>query len=234
MTELVKKIIIAIDGYSSCGKSSYAKLIANELGYLYIDSGAMYRAVSLFALQNKMIENGVIDEISLIRNLPKIEISFQTDGNGTYTLLNDENVEKKIRNLDVSSVVSEISKIYEVRERLVQMQRTMGKNKGIVMDGRDIGTIVFPEAEMKIFMTADPKIRAKRRFDELRSKGIPASLLEIESNIEHRDNKDTNREISPLRKAEDALVLDNSRMTFDDQMLWFTRKLFEKGLLKKN
>ncbi len=234
MTELVKEIIIAIDGYSSCGKSSYAKLIANELGYLYIDSGAMYRAVSLFALQNKMIENGVIDKISLIRNLTKIEISFQTDGNGTYTLLNDENVEKKIRNLAVSSVVSEISKIYEVRERLVQMQREMGKNKAIVMDGRDIGTTVFPEAELKIFMTADPKIRAKRRFDELKSKGIPASLQEIESNIEHRDDKDVNREISPLRKAEDALVLDNSYMTFGDQMLWFTRKLAEKGLLKKD
>lgn len=232
MKQLKEKIIIAIDGYSSCGKSSFAKLIADDLGYLYIDSGAMYRAVTLFALRQKLISEDIVNAERLIRNLHQINISFVTNKEENYTILNDENIENKIRNIEVSSVVSEISKIPEVRERLVQIQREIGKEKGIVMDGRDIGTVVFPEAEMKIFMTADIRIRAKRRYDELKAKGIPESLEEIESNIKDRDYKDMNREISPLRKAEDALVLDNSNMTIEEQMLWIKKELSTKGLLK--
>ncbi len=231
MIDLRKRIIIAIDGYSSCGKSSFAKLIAGELGYLYIDSGAMYRAVTLFALQNKWITKENIEKEKLIQNLHKIDISFAKVKGENYTLLNGENIEKKIRNIEVSSVVSEISKISEVREQLVQMQREMGKERGIVMDGRDIGTVVFPQAEIKIFMTADTGIRVMRRYDELKAKGIPAELKEIEFNIKDRDDKDMNRAISPLRKAEDALVLDNSYMTFEEQMLWFRKELLNRELL---
>ena len=232
MIQLKEKIIIAIDGYSSCGKSSFAKLIAGELGYLYIDSGAMYRAVALFALQNELFSEEIIVKERLIKILNEINISFTTNEKGNYTMLNDINVESEIRNIEVSSVVSEISKIPEVRERLVQIQRKTGEKREVVMDGRDIGTVVFPNAEMKIFMTADINIRAKRRFDELKTKGIPASIEEIESNIRDRDHKDMNREISPLRKAKDALVLDNSNITFDEQMYWFREELANKDLLK--
>jgi len=233
MILLKERITIAIDGYSSCGKSSYAKLIAGELGYLYIDSGAMYRVVSLYALQNKLISNDNFNKDKLVQDLHLINISFEKNENGNTTILNGENVENKIRNIEVSSVVSEISKVSEVREQLVQMQREMGRKKGIVMDGRDIGTIVFPDAELKIFMSADPTVRAKRRYDELIAKGMPASFEEIEANIKKRDHIDTNRELSPLRKAEDALVLDNTHMTFDEQMLWFSQELAKKDLLEQ-
>lgn len=233
MISLKKRITIAIDGYSSCGKSSFAKLIATELGYLYIDSGAMYRAVSLFAIRNKLISTESFKEEKLIKNLHRINISFKKSDNGYITHLNGENVEKRIRDIEVSSVVSEISKIYQVRERLVQMQREMGSEKGIVMDGRDIGTIVFPDAELKIFMSADPAVRAKRRYDELIEKGMPASFKEIEANIKKRDHIDMNREISPLRKADDALVLDNTHMTFDEQMLWFRQVLISRDFLEQ-
>lgn len=233
MIRLKERIIIAIDGYSSCGKSSFAKLIAAELGYLYIDSGAMYRAVSLFAISNKLISSESFIKEKLIQNLHSINISFEKSENGYTTLLNSENVENRIRDIEVSSVVSEISKVSEVRERLVQIQREMGREKGIVMDGRDIGTIVFPEAELKIFMSADPAVRAKRRYDELIEKGMPAIFKEIEANIKKRDHIDTNRKISPLRKADDALVLDNTHMTFDEQMLWFRQVLLNKGLIEQ-
>ncbi|MGD2034936.1 MAG: (d)CMP kinase [Bacteroidales bacterium] len=233
MSELSQKIIIAIDGYSSCGKSSFAKLIAGEVGYVYIDSGAMYRAISLYALSHKLIEGEKVCTEKITEYLPGIKISFSKDAKEMVTMLNGENVEKEIRSIEVSSVVSEISRIPEVRERLVELQRDMGRNKGVVMDGRDIGTVVFPQAEMKIFMTAETGIRAKRRFDELKAKGIPASLETIEANIISRDYKDMNREHSPLRKAEDALILDNSYMTFDEQMIWFREELEKKGFLKK-
>ncbi len=233
MILLKERIIIAIDGYSSCGKSSYAKLIASELGYLYIDSGAMYRAVSLFAILNKLISAESFNKERLVQDLHHIKISFKKDENGNTTLLNGENVENRIRDIEVSSVVSEISKVSEVRERLVQMQREMGREKGIVMDGRDIGTIVFPDAELKIFMSADPTVRAKRRYDELIAKGMPASFEEIEANIKKRDYIDMNREISPLRKADDALVLDNTYLTFDEQMQWFRQELVKKDLLEQ-
>lgn len=233
MIHLNKRITIAIDGYSSCGKSSYAKLIAGELGYLYIDSGAMYRAVSLFVLENKLIHNEHFDIETLVKELPGMKISFRKEADGNKTYLNDRNIENKIRGIEVSSVVSEVSKVGEVRERLVQIQREMGKGKGIVMDGRDIGTVVFPEAELKIFMTADTHVRAKRRYDELIEKGMPASFEDIEKNIKDRDFKDMNREISPLRKAEDALILDNTNMTFDDQMHWFRQELIKKDLFTR-
>ena len=233
MISLKKRITIAIDGYSSCGKSSFAKLIATELAYLYIDRGAMYRAVSLFAISNKLISTESFIREKLIQNLHRINISFEKSDNGYSTLLNGENVENRIRDIEVSSVVSEISKVSEVRERLVQMQREMGRDKGIVMDGRDIGTIVFPDAELKIFMSADPAVRAKRRYDELIGKGMPAIFKDIEANIKKRDHIDTNREISPLCKAEDALVLDNTHMTFDEQMLWFRQVLINKDLLEQ-
>ena len=233
MTELKEKIIIAIDGYSSCGKSSFAKLIAKELGYIYIDSGAMYRAVSLYALQEGLINESSINEKALVRQLSKIKISFTSNNGENNTVLNNRNVEKQIRNIEVSSVVSRISVLREVRERLVQLQRELARNKEVVMDGRDIGTVVFPNAEIKIFMTAEIGIRAKRRFYELQEKGMPASLEDIEENIKKRDHIDTHREHSPLEKAKDALILDNSHMTFDEQMSWFRDQLVKKDLLKK-
>jgi CMP/dCMP kinase len=231
MMVLRKKIIIAIDGYSSCGKSSFAKLIALQLHYLYLDSGAMYRAVALYAMRNKLMAGNDVDIDKLNSCLSEINIDFAKDQNGFYTLLNGENIEKEIRGVAVSTSVSAISKIRQVRQRLVQIQQKMGQNKGIVMDGRDIGTVVFPQAEIKVFMIADAKVRAKRRFDELVAKGIAASLEEIKANIEARDYQDIHRELSPLIQAEDSFVLDNSYMTFDEQMLWFENILKTKGLV---
>jgi CMP/dCMP kinase len=233
MISLLKKIIVAVDGYSSCGKSSFAKLIARYLSYLYIDSGAMYRAVALYALRNRLIKNNEIDTISLVGHLPDILISFKTLNDENTTHLNDENIEKEIRGAEVSSVVSPVSKIPEVRHYLVKLQQSYGQQKGIVMDGRDIGTVVFPDAEIKIFMKADPSIRAMRRYDELKMKGIDADLDKITANIMDRDFQDTNRKISPLAQAADAELLDNSHMTFDDQMVWFTSLLIRKGFLQK-
>lgn len=232
MHELKQKIVIAIDGFSSCGKSSFAKLIAKKLAYIYIDSGAMYRAVALFAIRNKLIRNGQVDIDNLIKRLHEIHISFINYPIGVATFLNGDNIEMDIRGAEVSGVVSKVSKIKEVRLHLVELQKKMGRDKGIVMDGRDIGTVVFPDAEIKIFMKADPAVRAKRRFDELVEKGIPASLTSITKNIEERDYQDIHRDISPLRQADDASVLDNSYMTFDEQMEWFNNLLKSKDVLK--
>jgi cytidylate kinase len=225
-----KKIIIAIDGHSSCGKSTMAKSLAQELGYIYIDSGAMYRAVTLYALRNGLIDNGIPDAEKIIAELENIKITFKWDevsGRNT-TFLNGENVEEEIRRIEVSQNVSPISTIAEVRREMVKQQRENGFNKGIVMDGRDIGTVVFPEAELKIFMTASPKIRAQRRYDELKGKGVEVDFAEIIQNVEGRDEIDSNRETSPLKKADDALVLDNSNLTREQQLQWTLEKVKEK------
>jgi cytidylate kinase len=227
------KIIIAVDGFSSCGKSTFAKALAARFGYVFVDTGAMYRAVTLFALENGAIRSGIVDEEALVALLPKIDIVFRFNPKrgASDIYVNGDLVEGKIRTIEVSNCVSGVSSVGEVREKMVAMQQQMGRNKGIVMDGRDIGTVVFPEAEIKIFMTADPKVRAQRRYDELTAKGDNVSLAEIEENVRSRDIADQNRAISPLRKADDAVVLDNSYMTIDDQMKWFDEKfgqLFEE------
>ncbi len=232
--KLNKKIVVALDGFSSCGKSTFAKRIADTLEYVFIDSGAMYRAVSLFSIQNKMVTESKIDQTGLIQMLPKIKIHFQRNENGLVsTYLNGKDVEKEIRGVAVSQLVSEISKIKEVRLYLVQMQQELGKEKGIVMDGRDIGTVVFPNAEIKIFMTASVDVRTKRRYDELIAKGFEVSIDEIRKNIEERDNNDLNRKESPLKQAADAVVLDNGSMTIDEQMNWFKDLLKSRKLLEE-
>ena len=217
-----KKIIIAIDGFSSCGKSTMAKSLARELGYIYIDSGAMYRAVTLYAIRNNWIPDGKPNVYAIISGIESINITFRFDPvtEKNTTFMNGENIEEEIRRLEVSENVSPVSTIKEVRQAMVKLQQQMGANKGIVMDGRDIGTVVFPQAELKIFMTADPEIRAQRRFLELSSKGQTVSMEEIRQNINQRDYIDQNREESPLRKAGDAIVLDNSFLTPDQQLQW--------------
>jgi len=216
-------MIIAVDGYSSCGKSTFAKAIAKELNYLYVDSGAMYRAVALYCLRKGIIINNDFDHTQVIKALKLIDIEFRFNRQTQKyeTFLNNENVEEDIRSVEVSEVVSLISKIKEVRVKILKLQRKIGETKGIVMDGRDIGTVVFPDAELKIFMTADVDIRAKRRYDELIEKGFQVGLDEIKKNIEERDHQDVNRKESPLAKAKDAVELDNSNMTVDEQMDWF-------------
>lgn len=233
MINTTRDIIIAVDGFSSCGKSSFARLIAKEMQYLYLDSGAMYRAVALFGIRNELITGEEIREDELVARLPEIRITFERKGDDYLTLLNGEDVEMAIRGVEVSSIVSQVSKIAEVRKYLVDLQQKMGGQKRIVMDGRDIGTVVFPEAECKIFMKANVCVRAQRRFDELKAKGIEASLETITRNIEDRDYHDLHREVSPLRMAHDARVLDNSYMTFEEQMEWFTELLNRKKLLAK-
>ena len=224
-----KKIVIAIDGYSSCGKSTFAKAIAKELNYIYIDSGAMYRTVTLFSMRRGFIKNGIPSRPEIINNLDNIKIEFiyNPDIGEFETYLNSENVEKEIRSIEVSSHVSAVSTIPEVRTRMVALQREIGAQKGIVMDGRDIGTVVFPDAELKIFMTASADIRAKRRHDEMTGKGQKISFEEVRRNIVSRDITDENRDISPLRRADDAVVLDNSRMTVEEQMIW-VRSLIDR------
>ncbi len=226
-----RKFIIAIDGYSSCGKSTFAESIAKELGYKYIDSGAMYRAVTLYCLRNGFIKDDRLDTLALNNILPDIHIDFvyNTVLNEYETLLNSENVEEEIREMEVTSHVSSVSQVHEVRERMVELQRQIGEARGIVMDGRDIGTVVFPAADIKIFMTASVDIRARRRYNELRAKGIDVNYEEIKSNIIARDIADENRDISPLRKADDAIVLDNSRMTVQEQMQWINNIIEKKG-----
>ncbi|MBN1116306.1 MAG: (d)CMP kinase [Bacteroidales bacterium] len=231
--KLKNKIVIAVDGFSSCGKSTFAKLLAKKFGYIFIDTGAMYRAVSLFAWRNGLTTGGKIEEQELISKLQHIKIDFRYSGDKVCTFLNNENVENEIRGVEVSNLVSEVSKIKEVRKYLVSLQQAMGKNKGIVMDGRDIGTVVFPDAEVKLYMTATSNVRAKRRYDELIEKGFDVSFEEIKKNIEERDNNDMSRKESPLMKADDAIELDNSNMTVDEQVLWFNRLLLEKGLAIK-
>ena len=214
------KIIIAIDGYSSCGKSTLAKQIAVEMNYIYIDTGAMYRAITLFALRNKLYSDNQLDRAQLIERLPEIKVSFSYNSglNQSETYLNNENIESEIRGLEVSSHVSEIAQIKEVRAKLVEIQREIGKNKGLVMDGRDIGTVVFPDAELKLFMTAHYKIRAQRRFDELQANGDKTSYDQVLENITSRDNDDTSRTENPLSQAADAIVIDNSEITQDEQL----------------
>jgi CMP/dCMP kinase len=211
----MKKINIAIDGYSSCGKSTLAKALAQKLGYIYIDTGAMYRAVTLFALKSGLINGKIVNEKELIKCLPELQVYFQLNAETQKpeTFLNGKNIETDIRSMEVSNLVSEISKIKEVRKKLVLLQQEMGKNKGVVMDGRDIGTVVFPDAELKLFMTADKQIRAKRRYNELLASNSKITLEEVQKNIEERDYIDTNRVNDPLKQAEDALVIDNSDIT---------------------
>lgn len=218
-----KKIIIAVDGFSSCGKSTFAKLIAAKLGYVFIDTGAMYRAVTLCAQRQGAIIDGKVEEKKVVELLDTISISFrfnpQRGASDIY--VNDEKVENQIRSIEVSRDVSAVSAIAEVRTKLVAIQQRMGKDKGVVMDGRDIGTVVFPEAELKIFMTADPKVRAQRRFDELKAKGDTVSFDEVLKNVISRDEADMNRTISPLRQASDAVVCDNSYMSLEEELVWF-------------
>lgn len=225
-----KKIVIAIDGHSSCGKSTLAKSLARELGYIYIDSGAMYRVVTLHALRNGWIKNGQPDREKVIEGSKDIKITFhwdeKTEKNTTF--MNGENVEEEIRQLEVSQNVSPISTIAEVRHEMVKQQRENGNNKGIVMDGRDIGTVVFPDAELKIFLTASPEIRAQRRYLEMKEKGLEVNFEEILKNVEERDSIDSGREVSPLRKAEDAIVLDNSNLTREEQLQWSLERAKEK------
>ena len=217
-----KRLIIAIDGYSSCGKSTFAKMIAKELNYTFIDSGAMYRAVTLYCIRKDYIGDGYIDTESIIEDMNDIDIDFGYNPatNIREVFINSENVDSMIRSLKVTEYVSKISQIGEVRNRLVEIQRHIGAGKGIVMDGRDIGTVVFPDADIKIFMTASVDIRAKRRFDELKAKNVEVDFDEIRSGIIARDIADENRDVSPLRRADDAIILDNSRMSLDDQMRW--------------
>lgn len=227
----MKKIVIAIDGYSSCGKSTMAKDLAREVGYIYVDTGAMYRAVTLFAMRNGMFDaDDNIDEARLKALLPDVKLTFKLNSETKLpeVCLNGECVERDIRTLEVSQHVSPIAALPFVREKLVEQQQAMGKEKGIVMDGRDIGTVVFPDAELKIFVTASAEIRAQRRFKELEAKGMPANFDEILQNVEQRDYIDTHRETSPLRQADDALVLDNSHLTIADQKVWLMEKFNER------
>ena len=226
----MKKIIIAIDGYSSCGKSTMAKDLACEIGYIYIDTGAMYRSVTLYALRNNLFdEDGTIKLSELEKQMPDINISFKlNEATGRPdTYLNNENVEKEIRTMEVSSHVSPIAAVPFVRAALVAQQQRMGDEKGIVMDGRDIGTVVFPQAELKIFVTASAEVRAQRRYDELKAKGMEANFTDILKNVQERDYIDSHRETSPLRKADDAIELDNSNISIAEQKQWLLQQ-YEK------
>ena len=227
----MKKIIVAIDGHSSCGKSTMAKDLAREVGYIYVDTGAMYRAVTLFAMRNNLFDaEGNINTERLEQLLPEVKISFKLDPKTSRPMacLNGEVVEQEIRSLEVSQHVSPIAALPFVRAKLVEQQQAMGKEKGIVMDGRDIGTVVFPEAELKIFVTASAEIRAQRRYKELQAKGMPADFDDILKNVEERDYIDSHRATSPLRQADDALVLDNSHLTIEEQKKWLMEKFNEK------
>ena len=225
----MKKIIIAIDGFSSCGKSTMAKDLAREIGYIYIDSGAMYRAVTLYCLKHGLFQDDTLNTERLKAELPDLDIAFKLnhETGRPQTYLNGELVENDIRTLAVSAKVSIVAALGFVREAMVRLQQQMGREKGIVMDGRDIGTMVFPDAELKIFVTASPEIRARRRFDELQAKGEPGSYEEILHNVEERDRIDTSRAVSPLRKADDAIELDNSHLTIQEQKEWLLARFRE-------
>lgn len=225
-----KKIIIAIDGFSSCGKSTFAKQIAKKLNYLFIDSGAMYRAVTLAFVQHGAIEHGKVNADRYKNILSSIEVGFSYNPTKSAfeITLDGKVVESEIRKPEIANLVSIVAAIPEVRERMVDLQRKLGEQKGIVMDGRDIGTVVFPSAELKLFMTADPVIRAERRLKELLEKGIEITLNEVLENIRERDHLDQTRDVSPLRKADDAITLDNSHMTVDEQMKWVEKLVKEK------
>ncbi|MCQ2360664.1 MAG: (d)CMP kinase [Paludibacteraceae bacterium] len=221
----MRKITIAVDGYSSCGKSTISKTLARTLGYIYVDTGAMYRSIALYALRNGFVkEDGGVEKDALIAVLKNIIVGFSSDGSA---MLNGENVESEIRGMKVSNCVSYVSAIPEVRHHLVELQRIMGRNGGVVMDGRDIGTVVFPNAELKLFVTADAAIRAQRRYDELKANGQPANYDEILENVKKRDYLDETRVESPLRKADDAIVLDNGNMTISEQNAWVMEKVMD-------
>ena len=235
----MKKITIAIDGHSSCGKSTMAKDLAREVGYVYVDTGAMYRSVTLFALRNGLFKkfrdeslefrDMVIDEEALRQRMPEIKISFKfnAETGRPDTYLNGELVEQDIRTMEVSNHVSPIAALGFVREAMVAQQQQMGKDKGVVMDGRDIGTVVFPDAELKVFVTASAEVRAQRRYDELKGKGMEADYDEILKNVQERDYIDSHREVSPLKKADDAIELDNSNMTIAEQKQWLLDRFYE-------
>ena len=226
----MKKITIAIDGHSSCGKSTMAKALARKLGYIYVDTGAMYRSVTLYALRHNLFcEDGSIKTDELKQQMANISISFQLNAETGRpdTYLNGECVEQEIRSLEVSNHVSPIATLGFVREAMVAQQQQMGKDKGVVMDGRDIGTVVFPDAELKIFVTASAEVRAQRRFDELKEKGMPADYADILKNVQERDYIDSHREVSPLRQADDALLLDNSHLTIPEQDEWLMERYNE-------
>ena len=219
MTE--KRIVVAIDGFSSCGKSTMAKELAATVGYTYIDTGAMYRAVSLYALRNGLMDETSIDEARLEQQIDSIRVDFRPNDEGRSDIyLNDENVESEIRTLEVANGASRVSTLKFVREHLVAMQQKMGAAKGVVMDGRDIGTVVFPNAELKIFLTATPEVRAERRYKELLQKGLTISFDDVLANVKERDERDTHRKESPLRKADDAILLDNSFLSPEEQRAW--------------
>lgn len=225
----MKKITIAIDGFSSCGKSTMAKALARNIGYLYFDSGAMYRAVALYCMQNGLIGSKGIDTATLQERISQIHITFEADPEtkNSITFLNGVNVEHEIRTIEVSQLVSKVAALDFVRSEMVNQQREMGKSKGIVMDGRDIGTTVFPDAELKIFVTASAQVRAQRRYDEIIARGDKANYEEILENVRQRDHIDQTREVSPLRQAHDAILLDNSNMTLQEQEEWLVN-LFHK------
>ncbi len=222
----MKKITIAIDGHSSCGKSTMAKDLAKEVGYIYVDTGAMYRAVTLYCMRNELFDDKgevMTEQLNSVMGNIKISFKFNAEAGRPDTYLNGELVEKVIRSIEVSNHVSKVAAIPFVREAMVEQQRAMGKEKGIVMDGRDIGTTVFPDAELKVFVTASAEVRAQRRFDELKAKGMPADYDEILKNVQERDYIDSHREVSPLRQADDALLLDNSHMTIEEQDEWLMK-----------
>lgn len=227
----MKKIIVAIDGHSSCGKSTMAKSLAAQVGYIYVDTGAMYRAVTLFAMRQGLFDaQGQPDAARLEALVPEIEVSFHLDPTTNLPLvcLNGEVVEEEVRTLEVSSHVSAIAALPFVREALTRQQQRMGEEKGIVMDGRDIGTVVFPQAELKVFVTASAEVRAQRRFLELTAKGQTVAFEDILRNVQERDYIDSHREVAPLRQADDALVLDNSEMTREEQMQWLLDRFEER------
>lgn len=227
----MKKITIAIDGFSSCGKSTMAKDLAKKLGYVYVDTGAMYRAVTLYAMRNGLFNaDGSVKTADLERQMNKINITFKLNKTAERpdTYLNNELVENDIRTLEVSNHVSQIAAVPFIREAMVAQQQRMGKDKGVVIDGRDIGTTVFPEAELKVFVTASAEVRAQRRYDELKEKGMPADFNDILKNVQERDYIDSHREVSPLRKAPDAIELDNSHMTIAEQSAWLMEQVKQK------
>jgi cytidylate kinase len=228
-----KKITIAIDGYSSCGKSTLAKALAAQLNYVFIDTGAMYRAVTLFLMRKELVTSSTLEIDKIISSLPEIKLHFErnSETKRLEMYLNDENVEEEIRKMEVSNLVSKVSTIREVRQKLVAEQQKMGENGGVVMDGRDIGSVVFPNAELKLFITASQEIRSRRRFDELTAKGENVTLHEISKNLIDRDYQDSNRTESPLIQTEDAIVIDNSEMSIDFQFN-FVMKLVAKTLEK--
>ena len=227
----MKKIIVAIDGFSSCGKSTMAKTLARETGYIYVDTGAMYRAVSLFCIRNGWMTDSELNTAAIEKHIAEIQLEFRTNENGKAEMyMNGENIENEIRTLDVANGASKVSTLGAVRRELVKQQQKMGEKKGIVMDGRDIGTVVFPEAELKIFLTASAEVRAQRRWDEMRAKGENVSYEEVLANVIERDFRDQNRDESPLRKAVDAIEIDNTTLQPNEQQE-ILRQLFERKLL---